>query len=80
MANRIKGITIEIDGDTTKLQTTLEGVNGQIKNTQSALKDVEWLHELDPTNTNILVQKQKLLTQDIGETKEKHATLKTAAE
>ena len=80
MANRIKGITVEIDGDTTKLQTTLEGVNGQIKNTQSALKDVEWLLELDPTNTNILVQKQKLLTQDIGETKEKLATLKTAAE
>ncbi|WP_314851485.1 hypothetical protein [uncultured Solobacterium sp.] len=41
MANRIKGITVEIDDDTTKLQTTLEGVNGQIKNTQSALKDVE---------------------------------------
>lgn len=40
MANRIKGITVEIGGDTTKLQTALKGVNGQIKNTQSALKDV----------------------------------------
>ena len=37
MANRIKGITVEIGGDTTKLQTALKGVNGQIKNTQSAL-------------------------------------------
>jgi phage-related minor tail protein len=60
MANRIKGITVEIGGDTTKLQTALKGVNGQIKNTQSALKDVERLLKLDPTNTNLLAQKQKL--------------------
>ncbi len=79
MANRIKGITVEIGGDTTKLQTALKGVNGQIKNTQSALKDVERLLKLDPTNTNLLAQKQKLLTRAIGETKEKLATLKTAA-
>lgn len=70
MANRIKGITVEIGGDTTKLQTALKGVNGQIKNTQSALKDVEKLLKLDPTNTTFLAQKQKLLTQAIGETKE----------
>lgn len=80
MANRIKGITVEIGGDTIKLQTALKGVNGQIKNTQSALKDVEKLLKLDPTNTTLLAQKQKLLTQAIGETKEKLATLKTAAQ
>lgn len=80
MANRIKGITVEIGGDTTKLQTALKGVNGQIKNTQSALKDVERLLKLDPHNTELLAQKQKLLTQAIGETKEKLSTLKTAAE
>lgn len=80
MANRIKGITVEIGGDTTKLQTALKGVNGQIKNTQSALKDVEKLLKLDPINTTLLAQKQKLLTQAIGETKEKLATLKTAAQ
>lgn len=80
MANRIKGITVEIGGDTTKLQTALKEVNGQIKNTQSALKDVEKLLKLDPTNTTLLAQKQKLLTQAIGETKEKLATLKTAAQ
>lgn len=80
MANRIKGITVEIGGDTTKLQTALKGVNGQIKNTQAALKDVERLLKLDPTNTTLLAQKQKLLTQAIGETKEKLATLKTAAQ
>ena len=46
-----KEVTVEIGGDTTKLQTALKGVNGQIKNTQSALKDVEKLLKLDPTNT-----------------------------
>ena len=80
MANRIKGITVEIGGDTTKLQTALKGVNGQIKSTQAALKDVEKLLKLDPTNTTLLAQKQKLLTQAIGETKEKLSTLKTAAQ
>lgn len=35
--SRIKGITVEIDGDTTKLQTALKGVNSEIKNTQSQL-------------------------------------------
>lgn len=40
-ANRIKGITVEIGGDTTKLQTALQGVNKEIKSTQSQLKDVE---------------------------------------
>lgn len=48
MVNRIKGITVEIGGDTTKLQRALKGVNGQIKNTQSALKDVERLLKLEP--------------------------------
>lgn len=80
MANRIKGITVEIGGDTTKLQTALKGVNGQIRNTQSSLKDVQRLLKLDPTNTNLLAQKQKLLTQAITETKEKLSTLKTAAQ
>ncbi len=47
-ASRIKGITVEIGGDTTKLQTALKGVNAEIKNTQSQLKDVEKLLKLDP--------------------------------
>ena len=50
MANRIKGITVEIGGDTTKLSKALEGVNKNIKNTQTQLKDVEKLLKLDPTN------------------------------
>ena len=77
---RIKGITVEIGGDTTKLQTALKGVNSEIKNTQAQLKDVEKLLKLDPGNTELLSQKQKLLSQSIQETTEKLATLKTAAE
>mgnify|MGYP000756311481 FL=1 len=79
MANRIMGITVEIGRDTTKLQTDLKGVNGQIKSTQQ-LKDVDKLLKLDPGNTELLAQKQKLLADAVGETKEKLATLKTAAE
>ena len=78
--NRIKGITVEIGGDTTKLQTALKGVNSEIKNTQAQLKDVEKLLKLDPVNTELLAQKQKLLSSAVDETREKLATLKTAAE
>ena len=80
MASRIQGITVEIGGDTTKLQNALKGVNGQIKSTQSQLKDVNKLLKLDPGNTDLLAQKQKLLAQAVSETKEKLVTLKTAAE
>ena len=80
MASRIQGITVEIGGDTTKLQNALKGVNGQIKSTQSKLKDVNKLLKLDPGNTELLAQKHKLLAEAVGETKEKLATLKTAAE
>lgn len=80
MASRIQGITVEIGGDTTKLQNALKGVNGQIKSTQSQLKDVNKLLKLDPGNTELLAQKNKLLAEAVSETKEKLATLKTAAE
>lgn len=79
-AGRIKGITVEIGGDTTKLQTALKGVNSEIKNTQAQLKDVEKLLKLDPGNTDLLAQKQKLLSDAVSETKDKLTTLKTAAE
>ena len=79
-ASRIKGITIEIGGDTTKLQTALKGVNTEIRNTQAQLKDVEKLLKLDPGNTELFAQKHKLLGDAVKETKEKLETLKTAAE
>ena len=78
--SRIKGITIEIGGDTTKLQTALKGVNTEIRNTQAQLKDVENLLKLDPGNTELLAQKHRLLGDAVKETKEKLETLKTAAE
>ena len=80
MAGRIQGITVEIGGDTTKLQTALKGVNTEIRNTQSQLKDVDKLLKLDPGNMELLAQKHRLLGDAVKETKEKLETLKTAAE
>lgn len=78
MADRIKGITIEIGGNTTELSKSLKGVNSQIKNTQAQLKDVEKLLKFDPKNTELLRQKQKLLADAVNETKEKLKQLKDA--
>ena len=80
MANRIKGITVEIGGDTTGLDKALKSVNSSIKTTQSSLKDVNRLLKLDPKNTELLSQKQKLLKDAIGATKEKLDSLKQAQE
>lgn len=78
MADRIKGITIEIGGNTTELSKSLKSVNSQIKNTQTQLKDVEKLLKLNPTNTELLRQKQKLLADAVKETKDKLTQLKEA--
>ena len=80
MANRIKGITVEIGGDTTELQNALKGVNTQIKSTESQLRDVNKLLKLDPGNTELLAQKHRLLGDAVSQTKEKLATLKAAVE
>ena len=80
MANRIKGITVEIGGDTTGLDKALKSVNTSIRSTQSALKDVNRLLKLDPSNTELLSQKQKLLKDAIAATKEKLDSLKVAQE
>ncbi|WP_044933027.1 hypothetical protein [Butyrivibrio sp. AC2005] len=58
MADRIKGITVEIGGDTTKLSKALESVNKSIRTTQGCLTDVNKLLKLDPGNTELLSQKQ----------------------
>lgn len=80
MANRIKGITVEIGGDTTGLDKALKSVNTSIRSTQSALKDVNRLLKLDPSNTELLSQKQRLLKDAITATKEKLDSLKVAQE
>lgn len=78
MANRIKGITIEIGGDTTKLTSALKQTDSAIKNTQNSLKDVNKLLKLDPKNTELLKQKQELLGKQVSETKDRLAQLKDA--
>lgn len=78
--NRIKGITIEIGGDTTKLDKALTGTNDKLKGTQSALKDVNRLLKLDPGNTILLEQKQRLLAQASETAAEKVKTLEDALE
>ena len=62
MANRIKGLTIELGGDSTGLDKALKSVNSTIKSTQQQLRDVDKLLKLDPKNTELLAQKQRLLT------------------
>ena len=80
MASRISGITVEIGGDTTKLTDALKDVNRTISGTQAQLRDVEKLLKLDPTNTELLAQKQKLLTDAVEATSDKLDALKSAAE
>lgn len=78
MADRIKGITIDIGGDTTKLSKALSGVNKEINITQKELRDVERLLKLDPGNLTLIEQKQRLLADTIEKTKQKLDKLKDA--
>lgn len=78
MADRLKGITLEIGGDTQNLSKSLKNVNDTIKNTQTQLKDVQKLLKLDPTNTELLRQKQQLFRDAVAESKEKLEALKQA--
>ena len=78
MADKIRGITIELGGDTSGLSKALKDVNSEINDTQKQLKDVEKLLKLDPKNTELLAQKQKLLGDQINNTKGKLETLKQA--
>lgn len=80
MAGKIRGITIELQGDTSGLTKSLQDANKEIKNTQNQLKDVEKLLKLDPENAELLRQKMQLLGQAIGETEGKLDTLKQAQE
>lgn len=74
-ANRIKGITIEIDGNTTKLTDSLKAVDKSLKDTQNQLKDVNKLLKLDPSNVELLKQKQTLLGRAVEDTKKRQEEL-----
>lgn len=79
-SKRIKGITVEIGGDTTKLDKALSGVNKTLSQTKSDLKDVERALKIDPGNTELLEQKQRLLAQAAQASAEKLDTLRQAAQ
>lgn len=80
MADRIKGITIEVDGDVTGLSKALKSVNSDLKAAQNGLNDVNKLLKLDPSNVELLRQKQEYLNDAIGSTEEKLAKEKEALE
>ena len=78
MAGSIKGITVEIGGAKQGLYKALAGINQNITNTQKQLKEVEKLLKLDPKNTELLEQKQRLLGDAIEQTSTKLDALKQA--
>ena len=69
--NYIKGITVKIEGDTGDLSKSLSNINSDIKTTSRALSDVEKALKLDPSNVELLEQKQALLNKQIEETAQK---------
>lgn len=71
MATKVRGITIELGADTSGLSKALTGVNKEIGSTQRQLKDVERLLKLDPKNTELLEQKQRLLGNAVEQTESK---------
>ena len=78
--SRIKGITIEFGGDTTQLSKALKEIDSSLKDTQGQLKDVNKLLKLDPSNTELLKQKQELLGKAVGDSKTRLDELKKALE
>lgn len=80
MAETIKGINIVIGAETTGLQKALGDVNKRSKDIQSELKQVDKLLKLDPKNTELVAQKQKLLSEAVANSKEKLDRLKSAQE
>mgnify|MGYP000899209414 CR=1 FL=1 len=80
MAKKIKGITIEIGGDVQPLNKALEDVNKKSRNLQSELRQVERLLKLDPGNTELVAQKQKILAEAVENSREKLNRLRAAQE
>ena len=78
MANKIKGLTIEIGGDTTKLGKALDDVNNKSRDLSSELGEVNRLLKMDPGNADLLAQKQKILGDAVDNTAKKLETLKEA--
>lgn len=77
-SKNIKGITIEIGGNTTKLESALKDVNKIVYSTNSELRQLNQALKLDPKNTELLAQKQEVLRNNIKATTERLETLKEA--
>ena len=80
MANKVLGITVDIEGKTSGLTKSLQEANSSINKTTSALKDVDKALQLDPTNVELLAQKQALLTKQIEQTSDKLDIMRQVAE
>ena len=78
MAGNIKGITIEIGGDTQPLQDALKGVNKQASEATKELRQIDKALKFDTGNVTLLSQKQEVLAKQVETTKEKLATLRQA--
>lgn len=78
MNKTLKGIVVQIGGDTSGLTKALKEIDNQIYSTKSGLNDVQKLLKLDPTNTTLLKQKQELLAKSIKATSERLKELKNA--
>ena len=78
MSKGLKGITVKIDGDTKPLNQALSKVNAETKSLQGELKGINSLLKFDPKNTELLAQKQTVLSQAIEQTESKLKTLTTA--
>ena len=80
MAGNIKGVTIQFNGETTKLDKALRDIRKNTKDLDNELKGVDNALKFNPTNVDLWRQKQQLLTQKVGETKDKLDVLKQAQE
>jgi len=80
MAGKIKGINIEIGGDTTGLDKALKNVNKSASDASKEIKEIDKALKFDPGNVVLLSQKQELLAKQVSNAKEKLETLKTAEE
>ena len=80
MADRIKGITVEIGGDTTDLTSALADVNERSRSLSRELGDVQRLLRFDPENTELLAQRQQLLAQQVENTTDRLNRLRSVSE
>ena len=78
MSEKVVGIEVQIGGDTVGLNKALQSTNKEISSTQKELSQVERLLKLDPKNTELLAQKQQLLSKAVNETSTKLDALKSA--